>query len=169
MGLSNMAPATELVAGTQGQLFVQGLSLKAISLVIQGKLDVAARLYDQYAVQVGEAASEDGIAGMDLLSLAKDMCQEAPDIAARIIAVADSEFDIEYPNIEQLQANVKVVLRLPLPVQLDALEKIAKLTFVDDMSPKKVVEIVMGVVQGATAGLVQAKRSAASSLASAGK
>lgn len=170
MGLKTMVEPTLVVDGTDGQLTVRGLSLKAMSVLVQTRGDGVARLYALYAdkVAMANAGIDDGISGLDLNGLASDMMGEFPDIMAMAIALADTDFDIDAVDFAELHKSTSIAMNLPLPVQFDALQKIGLLTF-KDSSPKKVVETVMGVVHSTLGVVAQLRVSATSSLASSAK
>lgn len=67
-----------------------------------------------------------------------------PQVAAEIITVC-AGWSLEAAEI---------VRALPAPTQLDALDKIAALTFTSEMPPKKVIETVVRMLVGATKPLI---------------
>jgi len=74
-------------------------------------------------------------------SLASVLAQTVPDLAAAVIALASDEPDA-----------VDVVRSLPLPVQLDALIAVGKLTFTDEGAVPKFLAGLGGMLRaGASA------------------
>lgn len=80
---------------------------------------------------------------LDMGQIAVQILDRIPGAGAHAIALCADEPDA----VEQAQG-------LPLPVQMDALEKIFMLTFTGDGSIKKVLEVAIRMLQG-TRGLIE--------------
>lgn len=142
MGLKHITFATSVVEFPGGDITVRGLNLDDIIILIQlhrGPLDVLFNsIVDKAKKAKGEPGSEFEVEelGLQLLPL----ISQAPVVAAQIIACAADE-----PGPDGL----KIAKKLPLPVQVDALEKILALTFQTIGGPKKLLETVVRLAQGA--------------------
>ena len=145
MSLADFDIAMKDVPLPNGKSFsVRGVSLVDISMLLRNRGDEIRAFFSKYSAD--DAADQTSAAGMKLL-------ESAPDLAAELIACAADE-----PKM------VKTALRLPISVQLDALEKIAELTFDAEGGPKKFFEAVIRVMQGTTNLLGDVNRSTIGSL-----
>lgn len=113
-----------------GSITVRGLSLVDIMGIVRKHGAVVRALFDRYA---GRIEDDDQI----LSEIGRNLLEAAPDVAASVIAHGAGEPDAG-----------DIALRLPFPVQLDAIEKIGRLTFEAEGGPKKVLETVIRVLQG---------------------
>lgn len=128
---------TEKVDLPGGKSFaVRGLSLIDIAPLIAGRRKQIEAFFTRYAKKAGlrKNVSTDMVidAGMDLLSI-------APELAAEIIASA--------ADTPHLAAKVS---KLPLTAQMEALEKIGRLTFDAAGGPEKFVAALGRLVGGTT-------------------
>ena len=73
----------------------------------------------------------------------------APEIVAELIALASGDGDEE---------SVAIAARLPVPTQLDAIEKIAKLTFITEGGLPKLLETIVRLAQGTTGAMTELQR-----------
>lgn len=140
MGLKALKLPEATVEFPGGAFAVRGLCLNDISWLVQrhgGKLNA---LFTQFQSDNGELTAE-GVA-----SFALPLLQAAPDIAAELIACASGDAE-----------DSAIAATLPFPVQLDALEKLAGLTFNAEGGPKKLVETVVRMAQGTTGLLAELK------------
>lgn len=152
MSLKNLKLPTEVVNVPGGGSFtVRGLALADITAIVRGRGPQIRALFDQYAGRAMESIGDD-----DLNEIGSSLLEMAPEIAAVVIAHA-SEYDPDPDTIG-------VAALLPFPVQLDAIEKIGKLTFDAEGGPKKVVETVIRVMQGTTNLMADMRVSTAGSL-----
>lgn len=136
MGLRDISIPEELVKVSGGEVFaVRGLCLDDISYLMRRHGPHIKKLFEDFT-QKGEVTVE-GVA-----AFAMPILQSAPEIAAELIACAAGERDA-----------TSITARLPVPVQLDALEKLALLTFDAEGGPKKLLETVLRMAQGVS-GLV---------------
>ncbi|MFC3724405.1 phage pre-tape measure protein [Neoaquamicrobium sediminum] len=130
---------------------VRGLSLPDITFLVSRHGDTMRTLFDRYS-------GDETIAISDLASVGTSILETAPTLAAEIVAVAADEPD-----------EMETIMRLPFPVQVDALEKVGKLTFDTAGGPKKVVETVIRVFRGISDMTADLRTSKAGSLVSGGK
>lgn len=150
MGLSTLVLRRDTievpVEGGVEALTLYGLGADAIAFLAQSH---GATLGAVYAMAVeGKLSTEN--AGDVIMGL----LDEAPILVASVIAFGAREPEA----IEDAAA-------LPLATQIEAVEKIVKLTFAGDRAPKKVVEIVNRMVE-ALSGLLNRPTSTSSSGAS---
>jgi len=148
MGLRDLVIPTELVKVADEGFPVRGLSPNdALDLYYRHAGELSA-LFDQFTARVkaGESA--------DAMEVGTAMVGGAPQIMAEIIALA-SDSD---PRSPDWPLDVAQALRLPAGVQMDALEKIGRLTFTSDMPPGKFFGLVISMAQSATAALHSAPK-----------
>lgn len=152
MGLKAYVGLTDVVDLPGGDtITVRGLALEDITTLVNRYGGPVQALFTKYSGATDIALDDLGQIGGNILT-------SAPELAGLIIALGADEPDAQ-PN----------AMKLPFPVQIDALEKIGKLTFDTAGGPKKVVETVIRVLRGATDLMVDMRVSQAGSLASGGK
>lgn len=153
MALADFDIATEEVALPKGKSFtVRGICLSDISLLLRNRNSEIKAYFAKYSQSGGVApATFSSELGMSLIDA-------APMLVAEIISCAADE-----PTMVERAA------KLPINTQLDALQKIAALTFDAEGGPKKFVEAVISIMQGTTDLMVDLNQSKIGSLASAGK
>jgi hypothetical protein len=117
------------VAGGKG-FAVGGLHLDGILTICRRHREDVTKLFEQ-VVETGGGLEQ-------AAAMSETVLSATPDIAAEIIAFAAGHPD----------AAEAVFRKLPFPVQLDALNKIAELTFTSEMPPKKVIETVARTLAG---------------------
>ena len=110
---------------------VRGLSLEDILLLVSEHKAELSVLFDRFQDSADTDIDDTRTMGANLI-------QEAPGLAAKIIAIAADEPDA-----------VDNVRQLPFPAQVDTLDQIGRLTFESQRDVKKVLEIVIRVAQGA--------------------
>jgi len=125
------ADASATVTFPGGQMTVRGLSLPDVSVLVALHRDLISDLFQRAASDPAQALTAAAVFGQRLL-------HESPELAADIIALA-----ADVPGEKR-----PAVSRVPFPAQLEALEKIAELTFRTEQDLKKVIETV---VRGARA------------------
>lgn len=148
MGLRNLVIPTELVKISDGEGFaVRGLSPNDAIGLYHRHAGQLSTLFDQFSkrAKAAEATS--------VLEVGTAMVSGAPQIMAEIVALA-SDSD---PNGDDWTADVAVALRLPAGVQMDALEKIGRLTFTSDMPAPKFFGLVLEMAKSATAVMTPPK------------
>lgn len=145
MGLSSFTPATDKVALPGGGEFaVRGLSLEDLTVLMRSHYKPMVELFDRY---VNEAALEKmdadvtgGSLGLgDMEGVVLDVLQVAPGLLGDVIARAADE--TEDPALAR---------RLPIAVQIDAIEKIVTLTLQAEGGLEKLVETVTKLAAGMT-------------------
>lgn len=117
---------------------VGGIALNDIMVLVARRQTELNQMFSQF-VTASVDADRSEIADDRARGIAVTLLNTAPDLAADIIAIASGGIDDEL---------VTVVRKLPFPVQLAALAAIAELTFTSEMPPKKVVEMVVQMMQG---------------------
>ena len=115
---------------------VRGVSLNDVTTLVEKFRPDLEQMFDQFQNAENLSLEE----GADV---AFSMLQSAPRLVAYLIALASSEHDDDSP----LSEIAETVLGLTAGVQVDALEKIGRLTF-EDQSPKKLIEAVMRAMAG---------------------
>lgn len=133
MALKDLFVPTVTIKTSGGEFAVRGLSLNDILRLVEKHRASMNTLFQKF-VQSGEDLGLENSAQMGAV-----LVESAPDVAAEIIALAADEPD-----------QLETVKSLSFPVQLDTLEQIGRLTFEAAGGPKKVVETVIRVIQGAT-------------------
>lgn len=138
MKLSDLRLPEETVQLPGGESFaVRGVSLQDTIALVRHHGPALSNLFNQ--ITSGKDVRIDA-----MLSVATTLLEQAPEMVAELIALASGESTPEA---------VAGAARLPLPVQLDALEKIGKLTFFAEGGLGKFAETVIRVMQG-TSGAI---------------
>lgn len=139
MSLKSLRLPEAKVELPDGDFVVRGLSLNDVSILVQRHGKRLNELFQRFAEQ-GDLTTE------TVAAFALPLLQSAPEIAAELIACAAGDPD-----------DAEIAGRLPFPVQIDALEKIAILTFEAGGGPKKLLETVVRLAQGTTSLLESLK------------
>jgi len=139
MSLKSLRLPEAKVELPDGGFVVRGLSLNDVSILVQRHGKRLNELYQQFTEQ-GDLTTE------TVAAFALPLLKSAPEIAAELIACAAGDPD-----------DAEIAGRLPFPVQIDALEKIAILTFEAGGGPKKLLETVVRLAQGTTSLLESLK------------
>ena len=139
MSLKSLRLPEAKVELPDGDFVVRGLSLNDVSILVQRHGKRLNELYQQFTEQ-GDLTTE------TVAAFALPLLKSAPEIAAELIACAAGDPD-----------DAEIAGRLPFPVQIDALEKIAILTFEAGGGPKKLLETVVRLAQGTTSLLESLK------------
>lgn len=140
MGLRDLKLPTETIQLPGGEFTVRGLSLSDISNLLRLHGEALEGVYLESIVN-----SDDDPEAFNMAALARTVMQAAPMAIAQAIAQAADEPD-----------TADMVARLPIPVQMDAIEKVLALTFHTEDDVKNVVGAVLrgsGAVQRLLAGL----------------
>jgi len=138
--LKDLRLPTADISTSGGSITVRGLTLVDITTLVRGRFDEVASLFDKYVPQ-------EGASSLNTEAIGRELIDTAPEIAAYIIALAaDGDED-----------DAGIAMKLPFPVQIEALEAIGKLTFGADGGPKKVLETVIRIAKHVT-GLVRDAR-----------
>ena len=99
---------------------------------------------------VGRVREGGGVEAEDVQMVAAGLLRDAPAIMAEIVALGSGSDPTEEANWLD---DVEIAGRLPFAAQVDALSKIAELTFTSDMPPGKFVSLVAGLMKSAATGL----------------
>lgn len=131
---------------------VRGLSLADVTRIVRHHGPVVQEFFLRYA------GNRDDLKKTGIAETALALLDSAPALAAEVIALAADEPE-----------HAAKVRKFPMGVQMDALEKIAALTFDSEGGPKKFGEAVVRLLQGTTSLLSDLNQSEIGSLASGGK
>lgn len=129
MALADFQPARHEIKLQGGSFHVMGLSLDAISRLVQHHQEDLEGLFD--FLKVADTISRDA----DMRPLVMALVQKAPGLAANIIALAAGE-----PESAQ-QAE-----KIAAPMQIDILMKIGDLTFTEVGGVKKALEMIAALL-----------------------
>lgn len=139
MPLAEYAPKKEPVAipGNSG-FEVRGISLPDVSLLI----DLHEHLISNIAEKVRNRKDligndNEALANEAVIDLMSELIRESPLLVGHIISICSDEPD----TYDQ-------AMSLPITVQIDAMTKIAGLTFTDMASVKKLAADVMNMIRG---------------------
>lgn len=138
MSLSDYSPEKAVVVFKGGQFEVRGITLDDLAILLRDHMDDLDAL-----VNILGNAMKSGISQDTAVALATQhalaLVREAPGLVARAIAQQADEPDL-----------VENARRLPMHVQVSALEDIARLTFEEAGGPKKFFERLMKYLPGLT-------------------
>lgn len=162
MGLRNLTFPEVFVEIPGGDKFaVRGLSPDMVLGLYNRHRGDLAVLFDTYVAQ------QKGIETQDLAGVIGEMVATAPTVMAELIALASGanpkaqyvlENSVINPDgLTDWERDVAAAHRLPLPVQIDALSKIAAQTFTSDMPAGKFLAVVTQAAATATATLAPPK------------
>ena len=140
MGLRGITLPEAKIELPGGGFAVRGLSLDDIIFLVQRHGAGLQEAFNRMMATTGELSTD------TVASFALPFLQAAPEIAAEMIACASGDKEA-----------ADVAARLPFPVQIEALEQIARLTFEASGGPKKLVESVIKLAQGMTGLLTDLK------------
>jgi hypothetical protein len=147
MGLRDLTIPTATVQVADESFIVRGLSPNdALGLYSRHAGQLSA-LFDEFS---GKVKAEQPVEANDFGAA---LLGGAPRLLAEVIAIANGG-DPGRP--EEWEADVAQALRFPAGVQMDALQKVADLTFSSDMPPPKFFGLVLALAQSATAQLQSA-------------
>lgn len=130
MGLNHLTFKTETVQTSGGEFTVRGLTLPDVVEIFSSNTSQLSALFDE--IKIGK----DGqvvLSNMGVFAL--HIAQAAPDVASDIISRAADEDDRS------------IARGFVLPVTIDALEKIGRLTFATEGSAKKFMETIILMVR----------------------
>lgn len=144
MGLKAFTPKTETVKFPGGEFAVRGLSLEDFAILIRSHYEPMSALFEKYVDQaaIARATAQVTKAGMelgDVRTVVLDGLQMAPALIGDAIARATDE--TENPHLARL---------LPVGTQIDAIEKIIRLTLEAEGGLEKLVETVLRVAGSLT-------------------
>ena len=128
MSLADIQQESHTVKVGEASFTVTGLSLNGLSTLVKNHIDELEQVLDLFD---GDVTTE------QFGSTALKLVNEAPGLAANIIAVASGE-----PQYAHL------VSRLPFPVQIEALEAIGRMTFQEVGGVKKTIQLLLRLIGG---------------------
>lgn len=138
MGLTAFTPKTETVDLPDGGKFaVRGLSLEDFTVLLRSHYKAVKSIFDRYVTEAAieamdQAENGDQPLGLsDLHGVVLEALEAAPGLVGDVIARGADETD--NPHVARL---------LPLGVQIDAVEKIVRLTLEAEGGVEKLVESV---------------------------
>lgn len=129
----------ETVETPGGSFTVRGVSFVDIAALVRHHGPALAALFKEIT-----SGKDVTLNTASIVDLGKRALETSPEIVADLIALASGSPDVESREIAR---------QLTFPVQLDALEKIAKLTFVTEGGLGKLVEAVTRVMQGTSGAM----------------
>lgn len=124
MSIHDYKPETAEVKFKGGSLLVRGLALDDVAILMRTHLVDLDNLFLIY-----ERGENSDAAVASFAKYAIQLAREAPGLVANVIALACDDGD-----------NVDAYRKLPMPVMMVAIEKVAMLTFEEAGGPKKFVE-----------------------------
>ena len=142
MGLKNLQLPTESITIAGEVIPLNGLSLPDVTTLIRRH---GAAMNDIFERVSGEVKK--GEENFDVKSILVTLAQETPVVVAEIICLSARELDA-----------VEETLRLPFPVQIEALEKIVRVTFDAEGGVKNFAETVIRIANSLS-GSIQALNS----------
>ncbi len=137
MSLTAFEPKTEIVELPGGGSFaVRGLSLEDFTVLLRAHYEPISTLFDRYVAESAAEAVDQketgGVMGLgDVRGVVLEALEHAPGLIGDVIARAAGE--TENPHRARL---------LPMGVQIDAIEKVIRLTLEAEGGLEKLVETV---------------------------
>lgn len=142
MPLSEYTVPKEVVPFPGGSFEVRAISLPDVAILIDVHEYAITLIVDKIQnrkelLQKGIDEQNDDAVQTVVIDLMSELVREAPILIANLIAICADERD-----------SLDNASKLPITSQIDALTKIAKLTFTDLASVKKLAADVMALVRG---------------------
>lgn len=137
--LKELRLPTETVSTPGGPLTVRGVALADVTALVSHHGPALAGLFKDVIKGKDITLSVEGVTALGM-----DALKTAPELVAELIALAADEGDLE---------SIRIAAKLPIPVQVEAVEKIARLTFAMEGGLGKLVETVIRIAQG-TSGAI---------------
>jgi len=148
MGLRDYElPSMKVIIDANNSFDVRGIAFEDITRLVNKHGPVCVMIYTKFQDAKGKHGLRPETVGQ-LLSMAMG---QFPEAVAELIALAADEPDM-----------TAKVQKLPIGVQLDAIEKIIALTFSGEADVKKLVETVTRMAEGVTASLHNLQTASAS-------
>lgn len=138
MGLRDLSIPEEVVEIPGGSFAVRGLNVDDLSYLIRKHGPSMEKAYNGFMEK-----SAGSFAPEDVKDFLVPLVEYAPDLLAELIACAADDMEA-----------APIARRLPFPQQVDALEKIARLTFEAAGGAKKFGETIIRLLTGTT-GLLE--------------
>jgi hypothetical protein len=139
VGLKHLTLNVETIVTPAGDFTVRGLNFDDISTLVRLNFEALSAVFANAKMDAKGEIKD--LKLNNTAALAGSLATSAPQVVAQIIALGADEDDLSE------------VAKIPFPNQLEALEAIGKLTFATEGSPKKVLETVIRIVNGATSTL----------------
>ena len=131
--LTDLGFATETVKTPKGELTLRGLSLDDVLRIARTHGQSFKAIFEMIVGENAEISLENtGV-------LAGQLVEFAPDIVADVIAAANDQPDKGH-----------IAKKLSFPIQIEALEKVGKLTFASEADVKKLVSVVTEMAMATT-------------------
>lgn len=141
--------ASEQVEIPGGKPFaVRGLSFADLSLIVSRHGDVLAELFNDAAENGGE------LQAASIAVLVGELVRRAPEVVSLAI-VLGADLVPTQDHVELIAASTAAA-RLPLHVQIDAMQKIGTITFGTEDGLKKAKETIISLLKGAQ-GVLKAR------------
>lgn len=137
MALRNIVIATDSFEVSGESTTLRGLGFADLVVLYSSNQKIAEDLFMSYTAATGFGSNLDAEGRIIV-----DFLVSAPNIAAQIIAMASDEPEM-----------VETAARLPMATQIEALEKIVRLTLATEGGLGKLVETVKRVFEEATSSL----------------
>lgn len=144
MGLKDLKLLEEIVKTPGGDFAVRGVSLQDAVQLIRHHGPVLTEMFQ--SIMSGKDVK---VSLTDFSKVGQELLAKAPQAAAELIALASDEGDPK---------SIKVASRLPFPVQLEAVEKIGKLTFIAEGGLPKFLETVIRIAQGTGGAMAELQK-----------
>lgn len=145
MGLRDLQLPTETIDTPGGSFTVRGLSFSDIMILVNSHGPQVAALYSTY-VDGGDLNMQ------DFRKAIPELLNQAPRLIAQAIALASNDGS---------QEAVDIAVQLPVNAQLDALDKLFRLTLTSEAELKKLLERLIDMISG-TNGALQMLQTTAS-------
>lgn len=139
MSLKDIVLPKETIEFSGGSFAVRGLSFNDVLTLVNEHRPAIEPLFMQ--------AVAGGLPMGDQVELGLMLVEKAPAVVAHAVALAADEPD-----------GAAAFLRLPVDVQLDAIERLMRVTFALVGGPKKFGQTVLRIVESTRAGAVSLKR-----------
>lgn len=140
MSLKKLQLPTETLAIGDETIVLRGLSLPDVTTLIRNHGPALEGIFAKLQTQMGKDSETD----FDLAGILNDLSTTAPLAIAEIIALSAGEPDA-----------VPEATVLPFPVQLEAIEKISRITFATEGGVKNFAETVIRLAKSLSGTLAQ--------------
>lgn len=136
MGIGDFAPQTETIEFPGGSFAVRGLALQDITVLLRAHYATASALFDKYVGESALAAASLEVpgAGLDMgdpKSVVLEALEVAPGMIADVVALAADE-----------PGSAPLVRKMPVVVQVTAIEAVIRLTMEAEGGMEKFIETV---------------------------
>jgi hypothetical protein len=141
MPLSEFKPKTETVLFDGGSFDIRAISLPDVAMLIDShELSINSMVMtvrNRLDIIKANGKTDDEAMSEIVGSMVIEIIRETPILAGNLICLCADE-----------PGEMETAMKLPVTVQIEALTKIAKLTFTDLASVKKLATDVMSIVRG---------------------